>query len=104
MKQRCYNEKNKRYKNYGDRGIEVCDEWMNPKTFIEWCLDNGWKKGLTIDRRDNDGDYVPENCRFVTHKENSLNNRLIISTNTSGYRGVYKRKKKWVSQIMINGK
>jgi hypothetical protein len=107
IKQRCYNKNNKGYKNYGGRGISMCEEWLNnPKEFIEWCLANGWKQGLEIDRINNDGNYEPVNCRFVTSRENNLNARLLRSTNKSGYRGVHwhKAAKKWQSQIKIDGK
>ena len=107
IKQRCCNKNCPNYKDYGSRGIRVCDEWKNSaKTFIEWCLENGWKKGFEIDRIDNDGDYYPENCRFVTPKKNNHNQRLLQKNNTSGYRGIsYRsRNKKWVSQITINDK
>ena len=105
MKGRCYNKNDVRYKNYGGRGIEVCNEWMNLESFIEWASPL-WRKGLQIDRCDNDGDYCPENCRFVTPKENMHNQRLLRSTNTSGYRGVsyFKRDKKWKAQITIDNK
>jgi hypothetical protein len=105
MKQRCYNSNYNYYKHYGGRGIKVCDEWKNSaKSFIEWCLNNGWKPGLEIDREDNNGDYCSENCRFITHKENMHNQELLRNTNTSGYRGVcyVKNKNKWVAQITIN--
>ena len=66
IKDRILNPNCKGYKNYGGRGISICDKWKNdPKKFIEWCLENGWRKGLHIDRIDNDGDYGPNNCRFV---------------------------------------
>lgn len=106
MKDRCYNENDKGYKNYGDRGITVCVEWKNnPRVFIEWALPL-WKKGLLIDRIDNDGNYCPENCQFITHAESNRNKRLLQSNNTSGYRGVYfkKNNRKWVAQIGISGK
>lgn len=104
IKDRCYNKDYMRYKYYGERGIQVCDEWLDLKTFIEWCLNNGWRKGLEIDRRDNDGNYCPENCRFVTHKENMHNQRLLRSTNTSGYCGVcyHKKVKRWIARITID--
>ena len=74
MKQRCYKSQSKGFKNYGGRGITICDEWANnPKSFIDWALLNGWQKGLQIDRIDNDGNYAPSNCRFVTPKENNNN-------------------------------
>jgi hypothetical protein len=107
IKVRCYNKNREGYRYWGGRGIIMCDEWKNsPKSFIEWSLSNGWKKGLTIDRINNDGNYCPENCRFVTHKENILNSRLLQRNNTSGYRGVSysKRSKRWVVYITINNK
>jgi len=75
MLQRCENPNNKRYKDYGGRGITVCDEWHDPQIFISWALASGWEKGLALDRIDNNGNYKPDNCRFVTPKENSRNKR-----------------------------
>lgn len=87
--QRCYNKKNKAYKNYGGRGIIVCKEWKHsPKLFIDWCINNGWREGLEIDRENNDGNYEQDNCRFITRHKNILNQRVLRETNTSGYRGV----------------
>ncbi len=76
MKKRCYNKKEPSYKNYGGRGISVCNEWKdNAKIFIEWCLKNGWEKELQIDRENNDGNYSPDNVRFVTRSTNLRNSR-----------------------------
>lgn len=76
MKQRCYNPNDTGYYNYGGRGITVCDEWRNGfKSFYLWALDNNWKKGLEIDRVDNNGPYCPENCRIVTRQQNASNTR-----------------------------
>lgn len=81
MLSRCYNDKHVHYHNYGGRGIDVCDKWRNgPEDFIGWLRENGWKKGLTIDRKDNDRGYCPDNCRIATKIENAnnrRNNRLI---------------------------
>ena len=78
MIHRCYNENNPYYKNYGGRGIKVCEEWLNDLlAFFEWAIRNGWKKGLSIDRIDNDGDYTPENCQFITISENSRKNCIL---------------------------
>ena len=79
MKQRCYDKSNIVYKYYGGRGIDICEEWLeNPIAFVQWGLSNGWKKGLQIDRIDNDKGYSPENCRFVSPKENLENRRPFV--------------------------
>jgi len=83
MKARCYNNKCEAYKNYGGRGILVCDEWLdNFTTFFEWSLSNGWEVGLEIDRQDNDGNYEPNNCRFVTQLINARNKRGVKLSKT----------------------
>lgn len=76
IKQRCNNEKSNAYKNYGGRGISVCDEWENSYVaFRDWAISNGYVEGLEIDRIDNNGNYCPENCRVITHKEQQSNKR-----------------------------
>lgn len=81
MKNRCFNIRTNRYKDYGGRGITVCDEWKNDFTkFYDWSILNGYQENLTIDRIDNDGNYEPSNCRWVTVKiqnRNSRSNHLI---------------------------
>lgn len=73
MRERCSNPHNKRYNRYGGRGIKVCEEWQNFNSFKDWCLSNGYSPNLTIDRIDNDGNYEPSNCRFVTSAEQNRN-------------------------------
>ena len=74
MKDRCYNPKHKDYPRYGGRGIRVCPEWENNYiTFRSWALAHGARKGLQLDRRNNDGHYEPDNCHFVTPAENVRN-------------------------------
>ncbi len=71
MKDRCGNPNNP---HYGGRGITVCDEWQSDfEAFYRWAISNGYKNDLTIDRIDNDGNYEPSNCRWVTGKQNSNN-------------------------------
>ena len=75
MGYRCYNPNHSNYKNYGGRGVTVCDEWRKGfSQFREWAIPL-WAPGLEIDRIDNDGNYEPANCRFVSPKENARNRR-----------------------------
>jgi len=72
MKQRCFNPRDKAYKWYGGRGIIICLEWKNNySAFKFWAILNGYQEGLTIDRIDNDGNYEPNNCQFITKEENA---------------------------------
>ncbi|MCK5607801.1 hypothetical protein KAR91_38315 [Candidatus Pacearchaeota archaeon] len=77
MKRRCSDNKTDYWKNYGGRGISVCESWKNSyAAFSKWAKKNGYNDSLDIDRKDNDGNYEPSNCRFLTHAENSRNSRL----------------------------
>lgn len=112
MKQRCYNPKSPSYKNYGGRGVKVCDRWLGKEGFFYFYLDMGPKpKGkfpsgkpfYSIDRIDPNGDYCPENCRWataLTQQTNRTNNNLMpgISYN------VKNTNKKWTASITIHGK
>lgn len=74
MRRRCFNEKSKAYKNYGGRGISVCKDWMDFVPFMQWAVENGYRSDLTIERKNNDGNYCPENCTWATRKQ-QLNNK-----------------------------
>lgn len=79
MKKRCYYEKDDSFKWYGKRGIGVCKEWINNYLrFKIWALNNGFVHGLKLDRKDNNGNYCPKNCRFITHLENSRKQTNVI--------------------------
>jgi hypothetical protein len=75
MKGRCLRESHPKYPRYGGRGVKICDEWMTIEGFAKWALSNGWVDGLSLDRIDNNGDYCPENCRWITMSENSRKKR-----------------------------
>ena len=75
MKQRCNNPASTNYHNYGGRGIRVCEEWNSYQVFAIWAINNGYNDALTLDRKNNDGNYEPSNCRWATWKEQANNKR-----------------------------
>ena len=103
MKTRCYNIKCREYKNYGARGIQVCDRWLDINNFIEDMYPS-YQEGLSLDRIDVDGNYEPDNCRWATYNIQQHNTRDICSNNTSGLRGVCINKNKWEAKIMVSNK
>ena len=105
MKSRILNINSEDYKNYGARGITICDEWKNDfKSFYDWSLANGYKKELTIDRMNNNGNYEPSNCRWVYRDIQNRNRRKIFKHNTSGYKGVSRKQTKWRATVGDNNK
>lgn len=84
MIRRCEDTAWCRYNSWGGRGITVCDEWHDVTKFYEWTKNNGYEKGLQLDRIDNNKGYSPQNCRFITDKENSRNCRRTIKLNING--------------------
>lgn len=75
MRARCNSPKHLHFRHYGGRGIRVCAEWEDFAVFKAWAMANGWKEGLTIDRKENDGHYEPGNCQWLTRAENTAKAR-----------------------------
>ncbi len=99
IKFRCTNPKHRDFHRYGGRGIRYCPEWEKFIPFMEWALANGYQEGLEIDRIDNDGNYEPSNCRWITRQKNSLNR-----DKRKDY-GIYKNGKNgWAIHIVRNRK
>ncbi len=95
MKSRCYNPNCSEYKNYGGRGIRVCEEWLNDyKAFREWALSNGFKAGLTIERVDVNGNYCPENCTWISLKDQQYN-----KTTSVKYEGLCENQ--WADRLRV---
>lgn len=92
MIQRCTNPNIKNFHLYGGRGIKVCKGWMEAKSFIDWAFANGYDSGLTIDRIDVNGDYSPENCRWVSVKVQQNNKRTNVVIE---YKGVRRNLRQW---------
>lgn len=85
MLNRCYSKKNKNYRWYGGKGIKICDEWINDYfAFEQWALSHGYKDGLTIDRKDSNKDYYPENCRWISRVSNSKYKSSTVLTEVDG--------------------
>lgn len=87
MKARCYNDKSISYEYYGKKGITVCDEWLGKggfKNFYDWSMENGYRDDLTIDRKDNDKGYSPDNCRWVAYKEQANNKSTNVCIEYNG--------------------
>lgn len=80
MRRRCLSPKAHNYSYYGGRGISICKEWLNdPSAFYSWALANGFSDDLELDRIDSNGNYEPNNCRFVSRKEQMRNTRVALS-------------------------
>lgn len=99
MKTRCYNPNYDKYKYYGGKGIKVCDEWLESwYAFEDWAMENGYNDSLTLDRIDPEGNYSPENCRWISMKEqanNRTSNRMIE------YNGETKSLQQWADILGI---
>jgi len=86
MKRRCLDPKRKEYKHYGGRGIKVCREWLVSDNFFAWAKATGYKRGLSVERRDNDLNYCPGNCYWLPHRLQGRNKRNTIRIVIDGIR------------------
>ena len=98
MKQRCGNPNNKQYKDYGGRGISYNPKWVKFKKFYE-DMNNGYTRGLTIERIDTNGNYTKENCRWATRKEQNNNKRCNIMLT---FKGITKPIPVWAEELRLN--
>lgn len=102
MKSRCYNPNVKYFKDYGGRGITVCQEWRESyESFRDWALSHGYKDGLSIDRIENDSGYSPGNCRWVTRAVQSNNRR---SNNMLTLNGETHSISEWAKLLNVNSR
>lgn len=99
MLQRCQTRSRKDSKYYYDKGIHICDEWMIFDSFADWALENGYRNDLTLDRINSNGDYSPDNCRWVTMEEQQRNksNNIYLT-----YEGITKTLSEWARDYKIN--
>ena len=96
---RCETTSQTSFKDYGGRGIRVCDEWHDFEVFREWAVSNGYEDGLSLDRKNNNGNYEPQNCRWITKKEQANNRR---SSRYITLRGVTHTLAEWAEITGIN--
>lgn len=99
MKGRCFNSNDNSYKNYGARGVIVCEEWLEFESFYKWAVGAGYKRGLTVERKDNNGNYEPSNCELLPFEEQSKNRR---SNHYITYNCQTKTMAQWSRDLNIN--
>lgn len=96
MRRRCENDKHDAYERYGGRGISVCKEWSDYETFATWALENGYEEDLTIERKDVNGNYCPDNCCWITRSDQARNRR---SSTFITYKGETKTAAEWARDL-----
>ena len=99
MMDRCYREKANNYKQYGGRGIKVCDEWHSIESFEQWVKMSGFVHGMTLERRDVNGDYCPKNCTWTTAKGQANNRRNTVYLEYNGQKHTISE---WAELLGIN--
>jgi len=103
MKVRCFDTNHPSYKNYGNRGITICDRWLGKDGFDNFVSDMGKRpEGKTLDRKDNNGDYSPLNCKWSTNEEQLSNRRNL--PNKTGYPGAVLKQGKFEARAGTGGK
>lgn len=105
MKKRCYKKYHTSYKNYGGKGVTMCDEWIDSFiNFKDWSYPNGYSDELTIDRIDPMKNYEPSNCRWATKEVQARNVRGLRRNNTTGFKGVTFEHGKYVAKVRVSSK
>lgn len=100
MKARCYNKNNPNYKDWGGRGITICEDWLNDFiSFYNWSMNNGYEQGLQIDRIDNNKGYEPNNCRWVDVKTQTNNTRRNVLIT---YNGKTQSMAQWADELNLS--
>lgn len=101
---RCHNQNADDFGRYGAKGVAVCHEWRDSfPAFYEWAISNGYRAGLTIDRRKGTIGYSPQNCRWATTKQQQMNRGKGILRKGSRFKGVRKMKNRYNAQIKVDG-
>lgn len=99
MCERCYNDTRRDYRWYGAKGIKICSQWLNnPSEFEKWALENGYQDNLTIDRKDDNSDYCPDNCQWITLEANA---KYKSSTNIYLVDGEYHTGQEWSKELNL---
>jgi len=99
MKQRCLNNNNPGFKDYGGRGISICEEWEDASNFFEWAFRNGYTNEMTIERIDNNGNYEPSNCMWIKQSEQLRNTRSSVKIT---FNGLTLCRRDWAKKIGIS--
>ena len=98
MKGRCNNPNNHTYKDYGGRGIKVCDEWMDFQVFMEWALSHNYRDDLSLERKDVNGNYAPDNCEWIPFSQQAWNKRNTVFIT---YRNETKAMGQWAKELGV---
>lgn len=103
MKTRCLNPNSSSYEHYGARGISLCSDWLEFESFHEWAIANGYKRNLTIERVDVDGDYSPENCTWIPRAQQSANRRPTMkNSRLIAFQGRTKTLTQWAAKVGLH--